>query len=77
MPSPAQPRRTRRESADIRPRGHRDGSDGHGTNDQALSALLALRDIYRMADALGRSGRGALEHREAADGAHRVKNASR
>ena len=77
MPSPAQPRRTRRESADIRPRRHRDGSDGHGTNDQALSALLALRDIYRMADALGRSGRRELERREADDGAHRVKNAYR
>ena len=77
MPSPARSRSTRRERADTRPRRTRDGLDGQGTNDQALSALLALRDIYRMADALGRSGRRELEHHEAALGAHRVNNASR
>jgi hypothetical protein len=76
MPSPARSRSTRWERADTRPRRTRDGLDGQGTNDQALSALLALRDIYRM-DALGRSGRRELEHHEPALGAHRVNNASR
>jgi hypothetical protein len=77
MPSPAESRSISQESSGTHPGGARDSSDGQGTDDQALSALLALRDIYRMADALGRSGRRELEHHEAVHGTDRVENASR
>jgi hypothetical protein len=66
MPSSARYRWTGGASADIWPTRPLDGSAGSGTDDQALSALLALRDIYRMADARRvRPERRVLEHRDA------------